>query len=106
MSVKITDECISCGACEPVCPNMAISEGKYIFEIDPNLCTECIGFHDEPQCVSVCPVDCIPPDEDNVETPEQLLAKAFIIHADDPAVTREQMIEAAKKLHPDMIIPE
>lgn len=58
MAMKITEECISCGACEPECPRSAISEGDKIFVIDPNVCTEC---KDEggPKCVAVCPVDCI-----------------------------------------------
>ncbi|MFH1852714.1 MAG: YfhL family 4Fe-4S dicluster ferredoxin [Candidatus Neomarinimicrobiota bacterium] len=59
MSLTITDECINCGACEPECPNEAISEGDEFYEIDPDLCTECHGHFDESQCVAVCPVDCI-----------------------------------------------
>ncbi|GEO80373.1 YfhL family 4Fe-4S dicluster ferredoxin [Pararhodospirillum oryzae] len=59
MSLKITDECINCGACEPECPNEAISQGDPTFKIDPKKCTECKGVHDEPQCVPVCPVECI-----------------------------------------------
>lgn len=59
MALKITDECINCGACEPECPNEAISQGDPVFKIDPNKCTECEGSHDEPQCVPVCPVECI-----------------------------------------------
>jgi ferredoxin len=59
MSMKITDECISCGACEPECPTEAISESDAIYVIDPAICVECVGHHDSPQCVSVCPVDCI-----------------------------------------------
>ncbi len=75
MSLLITDECINCDVCEPECPNSAISQGDEIYEIDPNLCTECVGHYDTPQCVEVCPVDCIPKDDDNVETKEQLLEK-------------------------------
>ena len=75
MSLIITDECINCDVCEPECPNSAISQGDEIYEIDPNLCTECVGHYDTPQCVEVCPVDCIPKDDDNVETKEQLLEK-------------------------------
>jgi len=56
----ITDECINCDVCEPECPNEAISQGDSIYEIDPNKCTECVGHYDAPQCVEVCPVDCIP----------------------------------------------
>lgn len=57
MALRITDECISCGACESECPNEAISEGDEIYIIDADKCTECVGFHDEPQCAAVCPVD-------------------------------------------------
>ncbi len=80
MAVKIFEECISCGACEPVCPNKAISEGDPTYVVNPDLCNECVGFHDEKQCVSVCPVDCIKQDPDHVETKDQLLAKKAKIH--------------------------
>ena len=59
MSTLITDECINCGVCEPECPNGAISEGEDFYEIDADLCTECVGFHGEEACQEVCPVDCI-----------------------------------------------
>lgn len=75
MSLIITDECINCDVCEPECPNSAISQGDEIYEIDPNLCTECVGHYDEPQCVEVCPVDCIPKDPDNEESKDQLMEK-------------------------------
>ncbi len=75
MSLYITDECINCDVCEPECPNGAISQGEEIYEIDPSLCTECVGHYDEPQCVDVCPVDCILTDPNNTETPEQLRLK-------------------------------
>ncbi len=71
----ITDECINCDVCEPVCPNKAIYQGESIFEIDPLRCTECVGHFDVPQCVAVCPVDCIPLNPDVVETREELLLK-------------------------------
>ncbi|NLP58736.1 4Fe-4S dicluster domain-containing protein [Lutibacter sp. B1] len=114
MAIKITDECINCGACEPECPNNAIYEaaedwrfsdgtslsGKIIlpnggeFDADESQepksdeyyfivtdkCTECKGFHDEPQCAAVCPVDCCVPDEDNEETEEELLSKQRFLH--------------------------
>ncbi len=114
MAIKITEECINCGACEPECPNNAIYEGgvewaiadgssvKGMFklmdgtEIDanhrnspisvdvyyivPNKCTECQGFHEEPQCASVCPVDVCIPDEMYRETVEELLAKKEKLH--------------------------
>ena len=75
MAFKITEDCISCGACEPVCPNTAISEGESVFDVDPNKCTECVGFFDEQQCASVCPTDACVPDPEHRETREQLLAK-------------------------------
>lgn len=75
MALMITDECISCDVCVPECPNEAISEGDEYYVINPDLCTECVGHHDEPQCVEVCPVDCIPKDPDHAETQEELQAK-------------------------------
>lgn len=59
MALKITDECINCDVCAPVCPNQAISEGEWFYEIDPNRCTECVGHFDTPQCQDFCPVACI-----------------------------------------------
>ncbi len=59
MAMKITDECIACGACEFECPVEAISEGDEIYEIDPDVCVECVGYFDTQQCVEVCPVDAI-----------------------------------------------
>lgn len=75
MALIITDECINCDVCEPECPNNAISAGEEIYQIDPKLCTECVGHYDEPQCRVVCPVDCIPNDPRHVETKEELQAK-------------------------------
>ena len=75
MSLVITDECINCDVCEPECPNQAISMGAEIYEIDPQRCTECVGHFDTPQCVEVCPVDCIPVNPDFVESKDQLLLK-------------------------------
>ena len=75
MALWITDECINCDVCEPECPNQAISMGAEIYEIDPQRCTECVGHFDEPQCVQVCPVSCIPVNPSHVETPAQLLEK-------------------------------
>jgi ferredoxin len=76
----ITEECINCGACEPECPNQAISQGEDIFVIDPALCTECVGFHDEEACAAVCPVDCCIPDVNNLEAEGDLLARAQNLH--------------------------
>lgn len=114
MAIRITDECINCGACEPECPNNAIYEGgiewamsdgtslkgDYIlmdgtsvdaaakhkpvsndfYFIVTDKCTECKGFHEEPQCAAVCPVDCCIADEDHVESEEELLAKKAKLH--------------------------
>ncbi|KAA5533113.1 4Fe-4S dicluster domain-containing protein [Taibaiella lutea] len=114
MAIKITDECINCGACEPECPNTAIYEGgvewkiadgtsvkgEYtmmngevtpsnaphdpvavdVYYISPDKCTECQGFHEEPQCAAVCPVDCCVPDEMYQETVDELLAKQAKLH--------------------------
>jgi ferredoxin len=75
MALRITDQCINCDVCEPVCPNGAISMGEEIYVIDFRRCTECVGHFDQPQCQEVCPVDCIPFDPEHVETREELLAK-------------------------------
>jgi ferredoxin len=115
MAIKITDECINCGACEPECPNNAIYEGgqewKFsdgtslkgsftgknsgktvdatdlnepgsldVYYIVTDKCTECVGFHDEPQCAAVCPVDCCIDDENYRESQEELLAKKEALH--------------------------
>ncbi|MFK5959376.1 MAG: 4Fe-4S dicluster domain-containing protein [Lutibacter sp.] len=116
MAIKITDECINCGACEPECPNNAIYEaaenwkfsdgtallGKIILQnglkfnaeesqeplddevyfIVADKCTECKGFHEEPQCAAVCPVDCCVPDDEIEETEEQLIIKKGFLHRD------------------------
>lgn len=115
MAIKITDECINCGACEPECPNNAIYEGAIewkmsdgtnlqsgtydlkfgdtidvnaaqapidddVYFIVPDKCTECVGFHEEPQCAAVCPVDCCVPDEDRIESEEELAERQKKLH--------------------------
>ncbi len=75
MALMITDECINCDVCEPECPNNAIFAGVEIYEINPDLCTECVGHFETSQCVEVCPVECIPLNPDVVETREQLEIK-------------------------------
>lgn len=75
LALWITEDCINCAVCEPECPNDAISEGEEIFEINPDLCTECVGHYDEPQCVAICPVDCIPKDPNHVESEAELNIK-------------------------------
>jgi ferredoxin len=80
MSYKISDDCISCGACESECPNQAISEGETIYKIDPAKCSECVGANPSSKCAEVCPVDACIPDPALKETKEQLLAKWQKIH--------------------------
>lgn len=116
MAIKITDECINCGACEPECPNNAIydagsawkfSEGTAlkgtidfgdkqidadavqpaisdeVYYIAWDKCTECKGFHDEPQCAAVCPVDCCVDDEERRESEDELLTKKSWLHQEN-----------------------
>ena len=81
MALIITDNCTACDACEPVCPNHAISIGDPIYVIDPLICTECVGAEDEPQCQLVCPSDCIEPNPGFKESREALMAKYQALHA-------------------------
>ena len=109
MAIHITDECINCGACEPECPNTAIYEGGIawtlagvtyaaeeeapsgaqgffsfdVYYIVPDKCTECVGFHDEPQCAAVCPVDVCLPDPVHPESRDELLEKVEILNMID-----------------------
>lgn len=80
MAYKITEDCISCGACEPECPNSAISEGETIYIIDPEKCTECVGAHESSRCVDVCPVDSCVKDPDHEESKEKLQEKYQRLH--------------------------
>mgnify|MGYP001201148484 FL=1 len=80
MATMIANDCINCGACEPECPNNAISQGDPIFVIDAKLCTECVGFHDYEACAAVCPVDVCITDPNNIETEAALIARARVIH--------------------------
>ena len=80
MALLINDNCTSCDACVPVCPNKAITSDSPYYVIDPLLCTECVGAEDEPQCMLVCPADCIVEDPDFRESPEELLEKYKGIH--------------------------
>ena len=78
MALKITEECINCGACQPECPNEAIYEAGQEYELNgetkPALsddfsyivaekCTECKGINPEPACAAVCPTDACVKDE-------------------------------------------
>lgn len=82
MALMITDECINCDVCEPECPNHAIYQGLHIYEINPELCTECIGHFDVHQCQEVCPVDCIPINPQFIESKEALLFKYHQLQKD------------------------
>jgi NAD-dependent dihydropyrimidine dehydrogenase PreA subunit len=80
MATMITNDCINCGACEPECPNNAISQGDPVYVIDPLLCTECVGFHDYEACAAVCPVDVCVTDPNNIESEAVLIARARALH--------------------------
>ncbi len=114
MAIKITDDCINCGACEAECPNNAIYEGasdwrfsdgtrlkgpitstsglfteakaphypkkNNTYFIVPEKCTECVGFHLECRCATVCPVDCCLQDKEEKEDTEELFKKKIFLH--------------------------
>jgi ferredoxin len=82
MAMRILEECISCGSCEPECPNEAIAQGDPIYTIDSARCTECVGAYDTPKCVELCPIEgCIVEDPGFIETREALQAKYEGLHA-------------------------
>lgn len=85
MALLITDACINCDVCEPECPNQAIFRGPEIYQIDPDLCTECVGHFDEPQCVQVCPVACIFVDPQHAESRVALQQKYLRLQREVPA---------------------
>ena len=95
MATYITTECINCGACEPECPNQAISEGPEIYLIDPNLCTECVGFYDHEACQAVCPVECCLPDPNHPETEPVLLERAVKLVREEALAHLKDHIDAA-----------
>jgi ferredoxin len=90
MALKITDVCVNCDVCEPVCPNKAISLGEIIYEIAPNRCTECVGHYDTPQCVDVCPVECIFVDAEHPESRDQLMTKYETLTAEVPIMEEKK----------------
>ena len=83
MALIIEEDCINCDVCEPECPNDAIYPGEEIYEINPDLCTECVGHFETSQCVEVCPVDCIPLDPNHAETQDELMIKYLRLTAGD-----------------------
>lgn len=80
MSMIISNECISCDVCEPECPNGAISHSDTVYMVNPAKCTECIGHYDAPQCIPVCPIDCIHRNSAHLESQDELLAKFYILN--------------------------
>ncbi|SFM89342.1 YfhL family 4Fe-4S dicluster ferredoxin [Variovorax sp. OV329] len=101
MALMITDECINCDVCEPECPNDAIYMGEEIYEIDPRKCTECVGHFEEPQCVQVCPVACIPVNPAHVETRETLWERFERLAAAKAASARAAAEDAGGKPSPE-----
>lgn len=84
MALIITEDCINCDVCEPVCPNTAIYRGADYYHIDPARCTECVGHFDQPQCALRCPVDCIPQDPNHVENYDALMQKKIKLAVKNP----------------------
>ena len=66
MALRIIEGCVNCWACEPLCPSQAIYEAKPHFMVHAGKCTECLGDYAEPQCASICPVEGVIVDEQNV----------------------------------------
>ena len=94
MAIRITDDCIACGACEAESPNGAISEGDGVYVVAPDLCTECVGFFTEAACLSVCPVECCLPDPDREESEADLVQRARGLHPDDSEL--KQRLESGR----------
>jgi ferredoxin len=80
MAYKISEDCISCGACETECPNEAITEGETIYVIAADKCTECVGSFDSSRCADVCPVDACIQDEDREESQDVLMERWKKLH--------------------------
>lgn len=76
-------DCMNCGACEPECPNDAISKGDLVYVIDPQLCTECVGFAETEQCAKACPAAACVPDPQRPETEATLFERAQSLHPQD-----------------------
>jgi ferredoxin len=101
MALLITDECINCDVCEPECPNDAIYMGPEIYEIEPTKCTECVGHFDEPQCIQVCPVNCIPVNPVWIEDKETLWRKYRLLQAQLSAAPRSPIVPDKPETAPD-----
>lgn len=94
MALYITDQCINCDVCEPECPNEAIYQGEFIYEIEAAKCTECVGHFKQEQCVIICPVDCILVDSDHPESRSDLVTKYEQLTGEeyDPALEAESSL--------------
>ena len=102
MATMITDDCINCGACEPECPNQAIRQGDAVYVINPNLCTECVGFYGAEMCQEVCPVACCIPNPGIREDELTLYERAVRLHGVDEVVVKEDLdAETSRFRNPD-----
>ena len=102
MATMITDDCINCGACEPECPNQAIRQGDAVYVINPNLCTECVGFYGAEMCQEVCPVACCIPNPGIREDELTLYERAVRLHGVDEVVVKEDLdAESSRFRNPD-----
>ena len=80
MAYKISSDCLACGVCQVECLNNAISEGDNAYIIDPEKCTECVGFRESARCAEICPVGAPIPDPAVKETHKQLMNKWKKLH--------------------------
>ena len=97
MATMITTDCINCGACEPECPNQAIREGDSAYVINPNLCTECVGFYGAEMCQEVCPVACCVPNQNLREDEDTLYARALKLHGTDEIPKQQDLNEKTSR---------
>ena len=107
MATMITDDCINCGACEPECPNQAIREGTEVYVINPNLCTEGVGFYGAEMCQEVCPVACCIPNPEKREDELTLYERAVRLHGVDEVTAKEDLgAETSRFRNPDWTDPK
>ena len=92
MALRITTDCLNCYACLSDCPNEAITAGTKYHVIDSERCTECVGAHESPRCIKVCPVEtAIEWDPERVESRETLLERWRSLHpGEDPVLFDEK----------------